>query len=184
MERAALYARGGPDGARGLREAAGAVGHRHRGRCDLGHEDGPGPRVLAFGEMPGKHVVFGACDEDDRAAPHPDAVKEHDVVDLACIGADRPELPKRRTLPAKGPARARHILLAVFGKQPLQKHLQAPCLGVGPMGAGGAADLAAPSLGSRRCGSVALHGAPAGLALRIIHARPLPERNFSGKKVP
>lgn len=93
MEGASLDAGCGPDRARGLGEAASAIGDEHGGRGNPHHEGSPRLGAFALREMPGEDVASAAGDEDDGIALEPDAVEEHDIEDLSDIGRDGPYLP-------------------------------------------------------------------------------------------
>ena len=68
MEGASLDAGCGPDRARGLGEAASAIGDEHGGRGNPHHEGSPRLGAFALREMPGEDVASAAGDEDDGIA--------------------------------------------------------------------------------------------------------------------
>lgn len=102
-----------------------------------------------MGQMPREHVASGARDQHHRIAPYPDAVEEDDVVDLACAGGDRPQLPEPRALAPEGAAASRHVLLGGLGEEPTEEGVELFGGRIDAVGERSSAAFASPSLSAR-----------------------------------
>ena len=170
VERAPLYPGVRPDGLDGGGEAGRAVGYRHlRGR-DAQHERGPRGPAFALRQVPADDMAAGDRHEHRRLPAQPDAVQEHDVVQLAGGGGNRPDPPgPRRLAPERRPA-GLQVRYSVLRQQPLEERRELLRPAVVLADAGCPAFGTAPSLGARLGPSVPLHLGPAGAAFWIVHA--------------
>lgn len=93
--------------------------------------------------------MLGAGYQNHRIAPYPDAVQEHDVVDLAGTRGDRPQLPEPRAFAPEGAAASGHVLLRLLREEPPQKGREQLRRRIDAMGQRGAAPFATPPLAPR-----------------------------------